>query len=120
MERIKSLRVFPNKMKFYSSLILAFFSILSVLAAQFLYLGCVIPTDGVTITGDPFLPEYYITYEVFSGDTFLSAAIVAVTFPFGIIAATFKKPYTAILFIIITALAGYFAQETSKKALLFP
>ena len=68
-----------------------------------------LPSDGVTITGDPFLPEYYITYEVFSGDVFLSSMIVAATFPFGIIAATFKKPYTAVLFIIVTALAGYFS-----------
>lgn len=68
-----------------------------------------LPTDGVTISGDPYLPEYHITYEVFSGDEFISSMIVAAAFPFGIIAATFKKPYTALLFIIVTALAGYFS-----------
>ena len=65
------------------------------------------PSDGVTISGYPFLPEYHITYEVFSGDVFISSMIIAATFPFGIIAATFKKPYTAVLFIIVTAFAGY-------------
>ena len=66
-----------------------------------------LPTDGVEITGEPFLPEYYIRYDSFSGDVFICTVLVAAAFGFGLIAATFKKPYTAIIFIAVTAIAGY-------------
>ena len=72
------------------------------------------------ISGDPFLPEYNISYESFSGDVFASSVLCAAVFAFGVMAATFKKPYTAVIFITVTVVAGYTCQGTAQKALAFP
>lgn len=49
-------------------------------------------SNGVVVDGSPYLPEYFITFEPFSGNLFLSAGGCCIMTILGILASFCKKP----------------------------
>ena len=66
--RYKAARVFSNKTKYYSGNALYTFSILILMASQYLYLMHYAEFEGVVIDGAPYLPEYKIEYDQYTKD----------------------------------------------------
>jgi hypothetical protein len=99
-------RIFPDRCKCISAVLLVTHCIAIMSAGSLFLFVCFDNTDGVVIDHAPVLPEMYLNYDEFSGFIQISSFGCFLVVLLGLIAATFKKPWSAILFISFTVVCG--------------
>ena len=107
------MRIFSDRCKCISAVGIVTHSLLILTAAASYLFVCYRNTKGVIIDGSPTLPQLYLDYKSFSEMINLAAWSSFSVFVLGLLAATFKKPWSAFIFLTFSIVGGNLAMQAS-------
>ena len=108
-----------NKIKKLATLLVFISSIASIVLAVLLYLTGFLRLNGKTMYGSNELTNWKLNYDGVSIWISYAAYASTGTGAIGLLAAKFKKPYTAFLYIVVAAGAGLLCLYVSTIAITF-
>ena len=111
------MRIFSDRCKYFSSVGIVTHSLLILTAGATFMFICYRNTKDVIIDGSPTFPDLYIDYSSFSDLIQIAAWCEFIIFFLGLVAASFKKPWSALLFLMFGIVGAHLTMQASQRTL---